>query len=292
MNFILIGIVLAMKGVQGYFTKKLSGELTQKVTYVTYLAFNMLLSSLFAGVLLLVGKGNLHIDSMMLWCSIICGISIAVCMVANLMALKEGAIVLVQVFAMAGILVPCISGSFLFGEKVSILQFIGIGILIISTLLLMQYNKSIYGKLTPKTIFLLLITLISNGTTMLAQKMFAFYVPSGNVSMFSFLQFIIPTIVLALLIKPIAKQEGLKVKIPSKNVFIFGSILAVAILTVSQLSTVVSKALPSVLVFPIVNGGGLILTTILAATCFKEKLSVKSSLGLILAIISLVIINF
>ncbi|MEG1441538.1 MAG: hypothetical protein RSC29_02640, partial [Oscillospiraceae bacterium] len=184
MNFILIGIVLAMKGVQGYFTKKLSGELTQKVTYVTYLAFNMLLSSLFAGVLLLVGKGNLHIDSMMLWCSIICGISIAVCMVANLMALKEGAIVLVQVFAMAGILVPCISGSFLFGEKVSILQFVGIGILIISTLLLMQYNKSIYGKLTPKTIFLLLITLISNGTTMLSQKMFAFYVPSGNVSMF------------------------------------------------------------------------------------------------------------
>ena len=38
---VLLGIVLVMKGVQGYFSKKLSGSLEKRTTYVTYLVFNL-----------------------------------------------------------------------------------------------------------------------------------------------------------------------------------------------------------------------------------------------------------
>ena len=58
-----------------------------------------------------------RLDASTFWYSCLCGVSIAVCMFANLMALKEGAVVLVQVFSMAGLLVPCITGIFCFRSR-------------------------------------------------------------------------------------------------------------------------------------------------------------------------------
>ena len=43
--------------------------------------------------------------------------------------------------------------------------------------------------------------------------------------------------------------------------------------------------------FPIVNGGGLILTTVVAALFFKEKLTAKSVAGLVLGVIAIIAIN-
>ena len=43
---------------------------------------------------------------------------------------------------------------------------------------------------------------------MLAQKLYAFYIPDGNVSLFSFLGFGIPTVLLALAVFPIARADG------------------------------------------------------------------------------------
>ncbi|MEG1879932.1 MAG: EamA family transporter [Oscillospiraceae bacterium] len=284
-------VILFMKGVQGFFSKKLSSLVSKRTVYISYSAYSALVSAVLAGIVMLIGGGNLHIDKWTLLYAVMCGISISICMIANLMALKEGSVALVNIFAMAGILIPCVTGHFFFQEYMTIMQLVGIILLIGSTLFLMQYNKSLYGKITAKMIILIFIVMISNGTTMLAQKMFAMYVPNSNVSMFSFLSFLIPGILLLLLIKPIAKKDNDKIELLPKPVFAIGAILALALLLVSQLSTVISKALPSVVVFPIVNGGGLIIVTLVAAIFFKEKLTVKSLIGLVLGIVSLIIIN-
>ncbi len=291
MDFVLIGIILGMKGVQGYFNKKVSRYLEERTAYITYLAFNMALSMIFAGILLLFETKKPVFDGQTFWYAFLCGMSVAVCMFANLMALKEGAVVLVQVFATAGILVPCVAGVFLFQEAISFVQLAGMAVLIVSAAFLMQYNSGLYGKITPKMILLLIVTLVSNGTAMLAQKLFAFYVPTGSVSLFSFLSFGIPAVLFAAAVLPAAKAEKKKIEPPPRKALIFGAVLAVACLLVSQLSTVVSKTLPSVLVFPIVNGGGLILSTIIAALFFKEKLTGKSIIGLLLGVCALLVIN-
>lgn len=291
MDFVLIGIILGMKGVQGYFNKKVSRYLEERTAYITYLAFNMALSMLFAGLLLLFEAEKPVFNGPTFWYAFLCGISVAICTFANLMALKEGAVVLVQVFATAGILVPCVAGVFLFQEAISVLQLAGMGVLIVSAAFLMQYNSTLYGKITPKMVLLLIVTLVSNGTAMLAQKLFAFYVPAGSVSLFSLLSFGIPAVLFASAVLPTAKAEKKKIETPPGKVLIFGAVLAVACLLVSQLSTVVSKTLPSVLVFPIVNGGGLILSTIIAALFFKEKLTGKSIIGLLLGVCALLVIN-
>ena len=291
MEVVIIGIVLLLKGVQGYFSKKLSGYLVDRLTYLSYLIYGLFVSAALAGGLALLQGESLRIDAATLGFSILCGISMAICMVTNLIALKDGAVVLVQVFSMAGILIPCILGTFLFAESVSILQFAGVAILLLSTCLLMQYSSGLYGKTTAKGILLLILVLVSNGTTMLAQKMFAFYIPDGNVSMFSFLSFGIPALALLPFQVLTAKKEKRKVQMLPGKVLLIGGILAVTLLFVSQLSTVVSATLPSVLVFPVVNGGGLILSSIIAAVFYREKLTLRSIAGLALGLAALMIIN-
>ena len=52
-----------------------------------------------------------------------------------------------------------------------------------------------------------------------------------------------------------------------------------------------TATLPSVLVFPVVNGGGLILSSIIAAVFYREKLTLRSIAGLALGLAALMIIN-
>lgn len=55
--------------------------------------------------------------------------------------------------------------------------------------LLIGDSKSIYGKFTLKTFCVLLLSLITNGITMLLQKLFAENLKGGSVSRFSFVTF-------------------------------------------------------------------------------------------------------
>ena len=49
-----------------------------------------------------------------------------------------------------------------------------------------------------------------------------------------------------------------------------------------------SGVMDSAVFFPIVNGGGLVLTTLVAVLLFKEKLSKKQWIGIVLGILSVV----
>lgn len=49
MEVVIIGIVLLLKGVQGYFSKKLSGYLVDRLTYLSYLIYGLFVSAALAG---------------------------------------------------------------------------------------------------------------------------------------------------------------------------------------------------------------------------------------------------
>jgi multidrug transporter EmrE-like cation transporter len=55
-----------------------------------------------------------------------------------------------------------------------------------------------------------------------------------------------------------------------------------------KLNLALAGEIPSAVFFPIVNGGGLVLTTLAAVLLFKEKLSTKQWIGVVLGIASVV----
>ena len=128
---------------------------------------------------------------------------------------------------------------------------------------------------------------------MLAQQMYTHYVPNGSISLFSFLSFGIvaaaglPT---ALVMGKTEKYKGENIKL-GKTLYICGIALAAAVFVINQFATTLTALLPPVFLFTFINGGGTIISTLVAVVMYKEKLSVYSILGVIIGIGSMIMIK-
>ena len=220
-------------------------------------------------------------------------VSLAVSLFCSIEALKSGVMVLAAMAGSAGLLLPCIAGIFMFNEPMKPMQFIGIALLIFSGWLLIGYSKEQTGSFTPRTLLLLIGSMLSNGSVMLAQKMFSKYLPDTSVSIFSFLTFGLIGIGMFIgLVPSLLSQSGrAKIAAVPKPVFLYGTISSIILLAINQLATLAGRNVPSAIMFPINDGGATIITAITAAIFFKEKLTVRSVCGLILGIGSLIVIN-
>ena len=67
-------------------------------------------------------------------------------------------------------------------------------------------------------------------------------------------------------------------------------LLAVALFLINQMVTEATKYVPSAILFTVPNGGNNVIAALLAALFFKEKMTVKSTIGLLLSIVSLVLV--
>lgn len=60
----------------------------------------------------------------------------------------------------------------------------------------------------------------------------------------------------------------------------------------NKLNTYIAGGFPSVKTFPIVNGGRILLTTILCTLLFKEKTNLKQKVGIIIGFIAIILIAY
>ncbi|MCI8388435.1 MAG: EamA family transporter [Clostridiales bacterium] len=286
-------IILIMKFVQKILNKKTSNMLEGQTAYLCYGSYRYILSGLMAFVLMLIANSFGQISLPAVLISALGAAALTISLYCSLEAMKNGAIVLVSLASSAGLLIPCICGIFMFDEPMSPWQFIGIGLLLISAYLLIGYSKELNGSFTPKTMLLLLGGMLSNGSIMVAQKMFSKYLPDTNVSVFSFLSFGIAGICMLLLFLPKLRSSKEKEKIKNLplSLFGYGAILSVALLIINQLATLAGRVIPSAIMFPINDGGGTIIAALTASIFFKEKLTARSISGLLLGIAALIVIN-
>ncbi|MEG2380296.1 MAG: DMT family transporter [Oscillospiraceae bacterium] len=289
MTYIFISIAIAMNVFQNFCSKKCSDSIGGISDAIIVNVLRGFLCGILALLGLMITGTKIIIDLPTLLISILSAVSLGVCLICTVMALKEGAIVLINVFGTAGLIIPCIAGWFLFDEKFTFLQFVGVIILIIAMLMLVGYNTKLKGKTSPKLIVLSILALISNGFVMLSQKMFTSYVPNGSVYTFTFLSFGITAILLLLAFKPMGGNLSKPLPIKKTWHYILG--LAISIFLINQLITNCSATISSILLFPMFNGLGLVFSTIMSAILFKEKMTKQGIIGMFLSLVGLVIIN-
>ena len=68
-------------------------------------------------------------------------------------------------------------------------------------------------------------------------------------------------------------------------------VLAIAVFIINQLATLSTAFVSPVVLFTFINGGSTIIAAIVAAVCFRERLTVRSVLGIIIGVASMVIIK-
>ncbi|MBQ2432953.1 MAG: hypothetical protein II266_00860, partial [Clostridia bacterium] len=77
----------------------------------------------------------------------------------------------------------------------------------------------------------------------------------------------------------------------NKSLLVCGLVLSAMLFIIMYMSTIAAGLVPAVILYSVVSGGSLILSLLTAAFFFKEPVSNKNLLGLLIAVIALVVIN-
>lgn len=293
MASIYISIILCFRVVQALFNKRSSMEIKNIPMLLGYNTFKNFISAALGLVLILASGAHFNITPMTLLISLFSGVSLFLSGFFGIYAMKSGTVSLNSMFGTAGMIIPIFAGVFLFDTNVAPMQFVGLALFFVSAYFLIGSSKIIYSNFSYKTFLLLIGSLIANGCSMLAQQLFTEYVPDGDVSVFSFLSFGIISVLSGIFYSFIVaskKEEKSELKL-SKALLVCGVALAVSVFVINQLATISTAFVAPVILFTFINGGGTIISTIVASLVYKEKINVKTVLGVVIGIISLVIIK-
>lgn len=290
MEILYFVIIALMRVLQSNCSKRASGLIGGKMTFFHYAGYYNTVSAAI-GLVALAIAGFSGFTPFTLLCAAGVGIFLAVDLFANLNAVKRCTLSLVTLFSMGGLIIPCIFGIFLFDEPMSLWQWGGLLLFIVSACFMISGSGATYGKFSFGTLLLLLTTFLANGAVMVLQKLFAVKEPDGNVFFFSFLTFAVNAVILYAVMLAFSLGKDNKIERLDKKLYLFGALLAAAVFTISTVVTLAAKTVPSVVLFPVSSAITMTVSTVVGAICFKEKITVKNIAGLVLGLGAMLVIN-
>lgn len=302
-GYIFLFLAVLTSVAKGFCGKKTSQHVTG-ITDGLILQATRLVLCVVIGVCLFAFSGNTsNIDYNILLISLLNGVANAVFLLSWLFAIKSGAYLFVDICLTAGgILIPCVCGRLFFGGKITLLQYVGILIMLIAVLVMNSYNASITKKqISFMNTLLLLCVALSNGLIGVSEKLFAHYTANNNIvcdlSVFSLLTFLFACIILFVSLIFVCKKQKTTIKasfksFPFNKLWIYLILIAAFLFFNTYLTTLTNTYINNtILIYPLKFGSNLILSAIMAAVIFKEKPNTKSILGMILITISILFIN-
>lgn len=289
--FLLIALLLGL--VKGFFGKKTS-EYTHGFSDAIFANIvRMLVCTTIGGIIVLAADGPeaLLPSVKLLLISALSGISTAMFVVMWLVCIKRSAYMMLDIFLMLGGLIPLIVSSIFFDENIKPTQWFGFCVLVIAVILMCAYNNSIKAKITLPTFLLLVVCGIANGIADSSQKLFVKIIPDGSAAAFNLYTYVFAAIILiisyAVVRKPATAPKVLNLKKISGYILIMG----ICLFANSYFKTLAAGYLSAVLLYPLNQGCALILSAVMSASLFKEKLTPKAVIGIITAFAGLLIIN-
>lgn len=295
MGYLFLSISLLAGAVKGYCGKK-TGNFASTVQSAVFLNLIRMLLCVIIGLIMVFAYKNaesLSLNSTLLGISALSGISTALFVVTWLISVRKSAYMMLDVFLMLGTLVPISVGYVLFGESISAKQIIGFCVLIIAVIIMCSYNNSVKIKLTAASFLMLILCGLSNGLTDFSQKAFVKLLPETPISVFNLYTYIFSSIALAVvffILKATTKQKTY-IKSDSYKKYLYILVMSVALTANSFFKTMAATYLDSAQLYPLSQGAALILSTAMASIVFKEKLTLKCVIGVLLAFLGLLIMN-
>lgn len=221
---------------------------------------------------------------------IICGVTCGILYIINKTTMLKGyestSVSFMTLCHSAGMILPCIVGAIIWNERLSVISVIGMLLTVVSMFFL-KSAKSESKKMNLHGVLLGVLVFLSSGINMLLQKIMGLCFKDESVIAYNFYSFAVAFAVLNFFIKPKEiKKENFKFILPA------AAISAVSLCIVSTVMTSLSSAVPSVILFPLFNGMGIVCVCIGSVFAFKEKLDRRKLFGLFVGVIGLCLVNF
>lgn len=298
MGYLFVFVALMFGVTKGFCGKKTSGALVNTSDAMLVNTVRML-ACIFVGILITVLQGDivsLVPTPAFILISALSGISTAVFTVTWLLSVKQGAYMMVDVFLMIGVILPLLLCKFIYGEDIALLQWLGIFILVIAGYVMCTYNVSIKGKMSPKALFLLALCALANGITDFSQKMFTRELPLGNVASFNLYTYLFAGLTLTICFFVFRRYEKNMAKLESPKKIItpiigYIAVMAVCLFLNSYFKTLAAHHLDATRIYPLSQGGSVVLSMVMSAVFFKEKINMRCIVGVILSFVALIMIN-
>lgn len=300
---LLFGVLAVMRVIEQVCNKLSSNEITAKKRFFAYGSLYQFTAALFSLIaIIFTGFNNFNLG--LIFCSVVNAVLFAVSLFCAIEAIKGCSIAVANLFGLGGLIISVLVSYFWFGEEIKAHQLIGLGIFFVAAYLLSSKDGKFGKKLTVRTLLLLFTYFLSEGFVMVVQKYFALRVEGANTPLFSLVTFTFCGLFMLvcflftlrkkddeLTVKP--KEEVAETRQPllTKRLIICGTLLALALFSINIIVTEMSKTVPSIVIFPVSSAISILVATLVGYFVFKEKLSVKKIIGLVVGLASIIIIG-
>lgn len=216
--------------------------------------------------------------------SVIYGVLLLAAQCCYTIAMKKGNVSICSIVYSLGFIFPTLSGSLFWNEKLTALNLIGV-LLIVPTIIISGKSGRKKGNEGNSYIVPLLIAMVSSGGLGIVQKLqqTSQYPEQKNtfvISAFSFACFI--SLIISFFAKKGPQKTGKKL--------VFAGGIGSAFGICNLLNTILTGKLDSAVFFPISNIGRIILSTIFGFLFFKEKITAKNILVLVMGCAAILLI--
>ena len=269
------------------YTSRVSGDLSP------IFIFNAVASIAAIFVLLLMG-GIGHISSFTLWLALLFGFATLVQQISSLEALRIGPLSLTSTILSCSTVIPATSGALFFGEELKIAHIIGI-ILMLASFFFAVEKQAGEKKASWRWFLLCMIGFFASGSIGVMQKIHQsteFKVELNGFLVIAFLfSFFTSAVAYGYYLVKHKRTHTESPKLPPRQALFMVALMIASGLSfgaVNNLNLYLSGVMDSAVFFPIVNGVSLMLTTLAAFVIFREKLTKKQWVGVILGILSVI----
>lgn len=211
------------------------------------------------------------------------GIVLTLSQVFLIKAMNLGDTSVSTLFYSSGFLVPIFASVFLYDEKISVWQGIGVVLMLLSFVVTVKKKEK---AATLKWFMYIMIALLCNGLLGTIQKVFGMSAFRHQQSSFMIICTFVG-MVTAFVFMPKANLS-----LPKKSFLKMASCSGLALGIVNAINIYVSGVLPGVIVFPCVNGGGVIASAILAKLIMGENITLKQKIGIAIGVAAICFIAF
>lgn len=287
---IVISLAVALLGniLKKYYTNNASGGLTAVFLY------NAVVGIVSAIVLLLWG-GIERVSLFTLLLGLIFGLVTTLQTVTMLKALQVGPMSYTTLITSFSTLIPTLSGALFFQERIEIAHIIGIVLMLVSFLCAVEKSAD-EKQMSVKWLLFCLIAFLCTGGIGVMQKIHQSSVYKEELNAFLVIAFAVSFLIASVLTFVFSNKEQTallpKTEKGKLNWFLLGGVVLSGgcVAVNNKLNLFLSGIMDSAVFFPIVNGGGLVLTTLGAVLLFKEKLSKKQWCGVVIGILSVILL--
>jgi drug/metabolite transporter (DMT)-like permease len=283
--YVLVAISIFSAVIGGIARTYYSGKVAKNIADYY---FSNAIGSIVPALVLVLWGGIGHVSIFTIVIGMVFGIVTVFQQIAYLKALNTGSMSYTAVIMSLSTIIPTLSGMLFWNEVITLTQYIGI-VLTIACFILSIDNNDSGKKVSAKWLMYTMITFVCTGFIGVMQKYHQSSSYASELNGFLIIAFTFSfaySIVAYFIVKKRDNISGGITK-PKVSMLIF-IICGIAAAGNNKLNLYLSGVMDSAVFFPLINGLGLVGMTLAAVLLFKEKLSTKRWIGLLIGTVAVV----